>query len=137
MDERIQVDEIVDDDLLNFLPVHEGAELVEVDHVLHQQHRVQLQLRLVPDEGVLYDYQPLLRLVAHFLLGLAGGYVAQRGLRDVVEQVRPVDEGRGFVLVVSRDDLGHWIAERLRYGRLEKCSVISLVISGTVMSTPK
>ena len=107
MNERIQVDEIVHNDLLHLLPVHKGAELVEVDHILHQQHGVEFQLCLVADEGVLYDYQPLLWFVGDLLIGFACGYVAEGGLRDVVEEVGPVDEGRCLVAIVSRDDLGH------------------------------
>lgn len=68
MNEGIQVDEVVDYDLFYLLPVNKGSEFVEVDHVLHQQHRVQLQLCLVTDEGVLHDYQPLLGFVAYFLV---------------------------------------------------------------------
>lgn len=58
-------------------------------------------------------------------------------MRDVVKEIRSVDEWGGFVAIISRDDLGHLIGLCLHYGLLAKCSVISLVISGTVISTPK
>lgn len=40
MDEGIQIDEIVHDDFLYFSPIDVGAELVQVYHILREQHSV-------------------------------------------------------------------------------------------------
>lgn len=37
MDEWIQVDEVIHDNLLYLLPIDNCPELVQVDHVLHQE----------------------------------------------------------------------------------------------------
>jgi hypothetical protein len=61
MDEWVQIDEVIDDYLLHLFPIYDGPELVEVDHVLHEEGSVQLQLGLVTDEGVFHHYEALLR----------------------------------------------------------------------------
>ncbi len=75
MDEGIQVDKVIHYCLLHLLPVNVCPKLAQVNHVLHQQHGVQLELSLVSDEGVLHNQQSLLRVVADFVVLLTLGDV--------------------------------------------------------------
>ena len=68
MNERIEVDKIVDDNVFHFLPVHLCPNLVQTCQILNQQQSVQLQLSLISYERLLYDYHSLPSLVVHLFV---------------------------------------------------------------------
>ncbi len=108
MYERIQVDEVVDDDLFDLFPVDLSSFFVQFNQILHQEESIHFQLVFISDEGVLHHDQPLPGLIFYFyLFSLILSHVVDRTLGQVVQHVGPVDEGRCLRRTLDTDYFSH------------------------------
>jgi len=106
MNEGIQVDEVINNDILYFLPIHLCSHLVQMRHVLHQHHRIQLQLFLISDEGLLYHNESLFGLIFQFFM-LRFGKIADGSVGKIIQKSRFEYKGnRGSVVRFYFNDRG-------------------------------
>lgn len=75
VDEGVKIYKIIDNDLLHLEPVHISSKLVQLYHVFHQKHCIQLQLSFVTNERVLYNYNPFRWSILYFLVFIRFCYV--------------------------------------------------------------